>query len=111
MDTLFEVNINSHEPFQFERKGQNKLFVRNKFLKKQYPGKEDGCGFIFEDTVTLARQRKRMDAKKEEKKEIAYSKSNTLFKTIKSLKRFKRLGVSVFSHLPNLPSSCRKSID
>nr|KAF7429153.1 hypothetical protein H0235_005551 [Vespula pensylvanica] len=44
------------------RKGQNKLFVRNKFLKKQYPGKEDGCGFIFEDTVTLARQRKRMDA-------------------------------------------------
>ncbi|KAF7402343.1 hypothetical protein HZH66_004610 [Vespula vulgaris] len=36
--------------------------LRNKFLKKQYPGKEDGCGFIFEDTVTLARQRKRMDA-------------------------------------------------
>ncbi|KAL2733802.1 hypothetical protein V1478_003500 [Vespula squamosa] len=36
---------------------------------------------------------------KKKKKEITYSKSSILLKTIKSSKRLERFGVSVFSHL------------
>ncbi|KAL2733801.1 hypothetical protein V1478_003499 [Vespula squamosa] len=56
---IFKRSFNFQKPFF-----SAKFSTRFKVVKNNKGAKEDGCWFIFEDTVTLARQRKRMDVVK-----------------------------------------------